>query len=339
MSAAFRSDDEALRWSKAPEIPTIGSDYEIEVIVEGENEETSKNVQSTPIAVYRVHKAMLVNLPKRSVYFWRLFQSGEFSDAMDMSRSSVTLHKLAAEAFPTFLDFVYSPVGLDYPGQFGQLDVNVNNSAALHNLADFFQVEPLRLKVVKFWENVTMTVDECSVYLEHAQTFHNDTLKKFVVACCAEEIEKIPLNSRLLKVSTADFWLDVIQTLLEKKKFSFCVPPYAATLVAEFCIQQMNFLDVGTFEKLETVLLKKIELTFDSCVKLMQVEQKLRAPAIHEEHELTKLQSICVQQIANSWKVLWKSPENQASLKSLVFISIHKYPCCAWSSLEEKVRP
>lgn len=82
---------------------------------------------------YHVNRTALAFGPRRSEYFVGVFRS----DGLHEANEKVTLLELSrkeAEAFPSFLDYVYT----------GVIDFEVKSITALFSLADYFMVRPLK---------------------------------------------------------------------------------------------------------------------------------------------------------------------------------------------------
>ena len=73
-----------------------------------------------------------------------------------------------------------------------------------------------------------MEGEDCGEWYVYAEQFGNDKLMALVVQKCAEKIEDVKLDSLLIQVSNAKFWLDVSESSERH--------PSLARLVAEFCI-------------------------------------------------------------------------------------------------------
>ena len=130
------------KWTKAPNMAPIYSDWKIEI--------------DAGATVYYVHRYVL---GARSKYFNKVFVH-EFESATSTSR--VSLQKLASAAFPSFLDFLYT----------GHIEVGTGNAVALYWLSDYFGVPSLKEIV---GESIAPISDKesCLLYLEHAHSLDN----------------------------------------------------------------------------------------------------------------------------------------------------------------------
>ena len=102
------------------------------------------------------------------------------------------------------LDYVYSLWDDEEP------PITHENAVALHYLGGYFEVRGLRKKARDFWKK-DMTPDQLAIYYEHAKLFHDEKAYRAVVKECCSSACSIKLNSRLMEVSDAQFWLDVLE--------------------------------------------------------------------------------------------------------------------------------
>ena len=172
------------------------SDFTIEIACELEDGGEEKVVST-----YYVHKNVLeFGGDKSSGYFAGLFASATTESQTNKTR--ILLHKLAADAFPVLLDHLYSLDG-------GVPELTIKNAAPVHHLADYLEVDSLCSKVLQFWENDNIKVEDLGMCLDHANTFRIDALRDIVVRECSDKITQIELDSHLMEVADAEFWLAV----------------------------------------------------------------------------------------------------------------------------------
>ena len=285
--------------------PLVGrSDFTIEIaaqVVEDDNNSAPEEKVDT----YHVHKNVLEFGPKSSVYFAGLFASATAEAQSNKTR--ISLHKLAADAFPVLLDHLYSLDG-------GVPELTIKNAAPVHHLADYLEVDSLRSKVLQFWEN-GIDVEDLGMCLDHANTFRIDALRDIVVRECSDKITQIELDSHLMEVADAEFWLAVGVDM--DKRSEGGIHPHLASLIAEFCLVQKAHLDADTFSKLTAYAISTIMLApLHTATKLLEVETAV-LPAMGAENEPTHLQTHCIAVLASRWKKLMVSASSQESLQKL----------------------
>jgi len=57
-----------------------------------------------------------------------------------------------------------------------------------------------------------MTVDKLGMYYQHSKIFHNEKAYKVIIRkVCHETIESVGVNSELMTISDAQFWLDILK--------------------------------------------------------------------------------------------------------------------------------
>ena len=113
-------------------------------------------IDAGSVAVYYVHRFIL---GARSTYFDKVFY--HFVEPATCT-SKITLQKLASDAFPSFLDFLYT----------GQTEVGTGNAVALYWLSNYFGVPSLK-EIIE--ESIAPISDKesCLIYLQHARSLDN----------------------------------------------------------------------------------------------------------------------------------------------------------------------
>lgn len=208
----------ALDWRMHPD--QSFSDFAIEIFREGE----------TDGAIYHVHKATLAYGNRSSGYFAALFACRTAESVGNKAR--IELNTKSANAFPLLLDYVY---GSDDPS------LTIRSSGPLYHLADYFDVERLRSEVTEFWERSTK-VEDLGTCLDQAAMFQIDPLKEIIVTRCAESIDKISLDSVLLHLTDAKFWIDVRSGMKELSKLG-THEHYWTNLAAQFCFIEKDRME------------------------------------------------------------------------------------------------
>jgi len=265
------SDDEfdeneagRLNWRMDPE--ESHSDWSIEILVAGKTH-----------SAYNVHKSMLA---VRSEYFARLFSNKDLKEH-ETQTSRIEMEELAAKAFPVLLDFVYSLWDDDKP------PITCKNSVALHHLGGYFEVRGLRKKARDFWDKDMDTCD-LAIYYEHAKLFHDEKAYQAAIRQCCNNILCIEKDDRLIEVSDAQFWLDVV------KQNQGQGPTAVSTLISDFCSKHKEQLGTETFGKLTNDAVLPAPLSADAAIELLELEVFF-LPSIVSADDLSNLQERCVE--------------------------------------------
>lgn len=240
-----QESDVRLSWRMDPDESL--SDWTIEIWVGGKTHGT-----------YHVHKSTISVGSGRSEYFARLF-ANKGSMEHETQTSRIEMEEAAANAFPLMLDFLY----LLWDNN--QKPITAENAVPLHHLGNYFEIRSLRKEARIFWKNA-MTVAEAGTYLEHANIFHDDKAYQAVVKKCSRSFRSIMVDSRLMEVSDANFWL----ALLKENKSE--PNPALSILISSFCSKNKEGLDPKTFLNLtEKSVLP--ELSVSAALELLQLEQ------------------------------------------------------------------
>lgn len=236
------------------------SDWKIEISVDGKIHET-----------YHVHRSVLAVGSKRSEYFVRLFANKNLKEHTTHT-SCIDMEELAANCFPIMLDYMYSLWGDEKP-------ITHANSVVLHHFGCYFEIRALRREARIFWKS-SMTVKEAGTFLDHAQLFQDDQAHDAVVEVCVRSIQSIEVDSRLMEVSDAKFWLAVLKAIKGEPN------PLLATLISSFCSTHQEVLDSEMFLRLtdKSVL---PQLSVSAAIELLQLERNFEAAS---STELSNLQ-------------------------------------------------
>ena len=294
-----------LSWRMAPE--RSHSDWTIEIMaatpvaedeigdVEQLGELIDRVASGLTTSCYHVHKASLSVGAKRSLYLAKIWARTDVDTISTSTRTTLLLPKLAVDAFPAFLDYMYA--NDDDEKELATI-ITPENAAALHHLAIYFQVARLRQKVLRFWKK-TLSLDQCGTYYEHAKILNgsDDVDKKLVrliVQKCCEHLDgKAEWNSnddRDLSFLDVKLWLEILKANSGKKN--------AVLLLAEFCSTHQNELDAETFRKLtdETML---PWIRPEDALLWMEVEKAVLWPETVDA-ELSNLQERCIEQLVST---------------------------------------
>ena len=83
------------------------SDWTLAIVHEGVDKEGIRNQADFYHVFYHVYKPILAVGSRKSYYFANLFRDGGRFAENEEKSSRITLHKLAANAFPAMLDYMY----------------------------------------------------------------------------------------------------------------------------------------------------------------------------------------------------------------------------------------
>jgi len=301
------------------------SDFTIEISIAAARRVQDANTSSAPeeekvVDTYHVHKILLeFGGTKSSGYFAGLFASATAESQSNKTR--ISLHKLAADAFPVLLDHLYSLDG-------GVPELTIQNAAPVHHLADYLEVDSLCSKVLQFWEN-GIEIEDLGMCLDHASTFRIDAL--LVVRKCSDKITQIELDSHLMEVADAEFWL-AVRVEMESKRG---IRPCFLALIAEFCFVRKDHLDAETFAKLTASATRTMmRMQLAAAVKLLEVEQAVLPSA----KEPTHLQTLCVDALASDWKNSMKSTNQQKYLQMLSPLLVSKLMSASFEHAQEEIQ-
>jgi len=297
-----------LSWRSDPN--ATYSDWTIEIHGKAQASDNSST------KIYHVHRNILSCGPNRSEYFERVFQNENLAE-WKTKTSRIELDKIAADAFPVFLDYLYVLSSDDF-----SLAMTNRNATALHHLAKYFGVARLRKRVLQFCRN-NLEHTNWHVYYEHSKIFHDDEIRHLVLKNCSRELQDISPNGSLMKVSDSNLWIDVLQLLKEQKSTT----EHVAILIATFCAERTDQLDADTFLKLtDGDLLPSI--SWRAALSLLESERKILAEG--DTSTLSSLQERCIEGMVSSWdrldtSILQKSLERLSPLVlATVFIRTTK---------------
>jgi len=252
------------------------SDYQIEIMSLDE-EATDCAVHAT----YRVHRVILSLGLHKSVYFERLFQSQYGESQRRMSR--ISLAKIAAEAFPEFLDYVY---GVD-------VAITTKNAVPLDHLAEYFEVDPLRKVTNVFLTSGGMKASAFGTYYQQAKVFRNEKIILIIVQKTLEQPMDMD-NTDLFEKTDEEFWFKVLKenngNPSSSRRLSFAI--------AGFCSEHKDEPSRDTFLKL-TGPVDMPEIHESVSLSLLILEKEICAHSSTSD-QLTCLQERCVNALAKN---------------------------------------
>ena len=121
---------------------------------------------------------------------------------------------------------------------------------------------------------------------EHAKLFNDRKAYRVVVEKCIDNLCSVKTDSHLMKVSNAQFWLDVLQSKSKAREHNH--QQVMSTLISAFCSQHKDELDAETFLNLtdQSVL---PTLSVEAAMDLMALEMSF-VPAPSSADDLSNLQ-------------------------------------------------
>jgi len=287
-----------LSWRLDPEASQ--SDWTIEIF--GSDEPRTNDVvnkDDAPLAIYPVHKAVLSVGPKRCLYFVRLLQNHGFSEAT-VQKSRIVLHKLAADTFPRFLDYLY----LENDDNVADEVFTTETVSAFHHLAQYFGVTSnLQAKCQAFWKE-DMTVENAIIYYEQAVIFHDQEIMAAVVEVVWKNLDQINNASTdpekphsLMEASDSAFWLLVLQKNGGEPNNAL------SQTITYFSTLHLSELDADIFSQLtDPKLLPSV--AWEAAIDLLKLEKKLL--------KLATVQDRCIEALATHWHLVGSRPLAEA---------------------------
>jgi BTB/POZ domain len=199
---------------------------------EEESESSRRGSCNNKKSTYKVHKERLAMGPRRSGYFARLLNGAAFAESHD-NTSHIELNRLAAKAFPAFLDYMYTM------GQ--KMDFETVNATALYSLAEYFDVQRLRCEAKQFCLQDINKTTWCAYY-EHAKCLQEDCILQAAMKFIGININKIPAHQEdselvhfIYKITDVQFWLDLMQEQVDKGTIS-SISHNLSCYIAHFCL-------------------------------------------------------------------------------------------------------
>lgn len=269
-----------------------------------------KTSGSPLLETYHVHKYMLGCGARRSNYFAKLFRNGTSFKEGTSNTSLIDLDALAAEAFPSLLDYVYEPNLV--------LKITTENAVALLHLGEYFEMKHLRRDALFFCKKA-ISLKNVDTYYEHATAFHNEAILDSIAKLLGKNILKVDPCSAIVCRSSAELWVRVLEYV--EKLSSRNVSNHISRLVAE-----MTTLDTEAFcllteaAKIPTVdaemalSLVELEDIFcpSGCNNRTASQDKSRENSVGADtassnrSALTSLQRRCATALSEDWQRLGK---------------------------------
>lgn len=289
---------ERLTWRMDPKQSL--SDWKIEVVVSGENEDPCSNV-------YHVHQCVLAVGHKKSNFFVKLF-CGPFSESVTKS-SCMEFEQEVADAFPILLDYLYSHED--------KLDVTTENIPVLMKLADYLDIQSVRDEIAKYCLK-NLGTQTCAIFYGYGEDYKILSLQEAAIDICLINLEAIcPDSSSIASDSRLTFWLELQKHM--KNAFDEYLLHFSR-LVAAFCFCNKATLNIDDFKAL-TSSKDLPQIHYKAAELLIQVELELEN---HNATELSDLQERCIDALATAWEVHTLSMEPLVHLSPLVLSALMK---------------
>ena len=291
-------------WRFSPE--ESHSDWTIELVIQENSEELiecnddqkhiTKERDADPkedILIYHVHKCVLSVGDRSCEYFARLFTNDHFAEAARRT-SRIPLPRLAANAFPFMLDYIYQ---CNEP-----LVVETETATALHFLGQYFENRELRWDAKQFWKT-DLTLANCHVYYEHAKVFRDEKIINAVAKTCENNFHLLEPSSPIVMVADPEFFLKIMEHSTIEKEDSLRV----SKLVAEVCNLSHKNLKADLFWALTNE-------NFIPIIHLSVATDFLRLHNLYQEGDqafsaLSSLQVRCADALAKSWRYIATSED------------------------------
>lgn len=208
---------EALSWRQDPSASF--SDWTVHV--------KGKSSEAVGTA-YHVHRTMLAIGPRRSQYFVRLTQGGASAMGDGIARAStLELEPSSIEAFPVYLDFVYT----------GALNATTATATALLYLADYLGCRALHDATVAFMQT-DLRWEVAIQYLVEAELYSLEKVSAAALKLCAQHFGEFDQNLYTLRptlfakvVNCPDTVADTL--LISRRVAEYCRGPHAAAINRE----------------------------------------------------------------------------------------------------------
>ncbi|GKY93527.1 peroxisomal copper amine oxidase [Mayamaea pseudoterrestris] len=222
-------EDVHLHWRRDPEVSH--SDWTIQIVVKDE-------LSDSTVVEYKVHRCILTIGPRKCGYFERVCRNNSDFQESSTRTSVIALPKIAADAFPDFLDYQYQGVSQQ------SFELTSHSATALHFLSQYFDVHSLRWETMNYIkENLCMA--NCHEYYHHAYILENKQVLGVLVGFCADEFLKINhQNCKLVEVAEPQFWILVVKKFTSRRGANI----NTSKIISYVCCNRA--LDLETFHEL-----------------------------------------------------------------------------------------
>lgn len=243
---------------------------------------------------FHVHKVHLSVGQRKSEYFARLFQNSGVTEAENCT-SSIDLESSAADAFPAFLDFIYS-----HPGT--HVEATATNAVALRYLSQYFGVRELFSNINSFIQR-DLDANTAHIYLLESSIYNDEKMLSHATKICAENFQAI--GGKLASSLPAKLFRDVVcapDLKCESKALSLCV--------AHLCETQPDEID-GTLLAALTRYRKMPDIDQSCALFLLRlsIEKKVEHNPI--DGDRLNLRERCISAATIGWKDILATTSSQ----------------------------
>ena len=258
------------------------SDWTIEIVTKDEE-------QKPKVVEYHVHKVMLTVGPRKSGYFQKICrQDAEFHECTTCS-SRIELEKIAADAFPVMLDYLYQQISQV------QFQFETQSATALHFLGQYLDIHALRWDALQFIKN-DLSLSKCLHYYSHACILQNKKILGVTVDHCAKQLCEInPTEHPIVATADFQFWIEVLRTY-EGTPLASC---HASCLVEHICKEREP--NLGAFNQLTN---EDVMPNVDKTAALGLLATEANLVNYGDLSELTSLQKRCIRVLSQSHQQL-----------------------------------
>jgi BTB/POZ domain len=261
----------------------------------------------THTQTFHVHRYFLGFGTRRSLFFTKLFQES----STRANKTRLELEPLAAKAFPAVLDFLYDPRS--------PLEIETETATALHHLGTRLEMTHLQIYAKEFLV-ADLSLQNLETYYQHAKQFNDAVVMQIIVQFIGTNIAEISASSNFVKhQTTADLWQAAFQHVIVSPT-AFTTDLHLSKLVTEFVLANQPAVTDTIFKEL-TDEAKIRQVDPDVALQLVQLDDHF-----HPNYdatatgELSTLQDRCATALAEVWKELDSTTEQDLSSRSPLFL-------------------
>ena len=239
---------EDLSWRLDPEVSM--SDWKIVV-----QDTTAERAATT----YHVHRAILGVAPRRSDYFAKAFLASGFAEGTTHS-TELELEPSACDAFPIFLDFMYS----------GELEATTTLATALRHCAKYFVVSELYESINAFIQG-DLNVTTAPTYFDEGETYADEKLQAAALSLCVDNFATIDVGN--LERLPPPLFARIVSMLVHPADGGVRLSAH----VASYCRAHPNAVDAKMLRAL-TPADKMVFIDPSEAIFLLELSLKLALP-------------------------------------------------------------
>ncbi|GAX12498.1 hypothetical protein FisN_24Hh074 [Fistulifera solaris] len=242
---------------------------------------------------YFVHKTFLAHGSRRSEYFSRLFRSETSFKESQSNTSQIELDPIAADAFPTLLDYVYG----------SELSIVEENATALHHLGEYFEIDPLQEASLEFCQQ-NMSLENLHLYYVAAKQLCNEPVMTLVTDCLRAHMDDVLPTHSIVEQSHPQLWIEALGLDQGNKRCNIYDTSDLSLVIAKMCMSQSEeTLDAKTFYTLVNALTM---VHPGAALDLCELADRYRLDDANHGaiSGLALFQERCASTLANQWKDL-----------------------------------